>query len=162
LLKQINLANVESISDGSIRALAFGCSMLESIDLSENFSGAITDEALFALAENCPSLKYVNFSDCSNISLAGINAIIEKCGTVERIYISNCEALRSEWLPKIANVINHHSRSSIKMINVKHNDASINLEDATTFKQRCPYVLLNVDIFDRGLDLRRSPSPPAV
>lgn len=166
-LKLISLANVQSISDVSIIALAAGCPHLQSIDLSENSSSywrasSITDESLHAIAQNCPSLKYANFSDCNTISLDGIVAVIRKCEEIERIYISNCGALRSDWLPQIANVINEYSRSTLKMINVSNNDAAIDLEDATTFKHRCPYVLLNVDLFDRGLDLRGSPIPAAV
>ena len=41
--------------------------------------------------------------------------------------------------------------STLKMVSVKGNNISI--EDASKFKRECPFVLLGVDVFDRGLDL---------
>ena len=159
LLKHINLAKVECITDEGISMLARHCTNLESIDVSEKSdSSDITDSSLQALAAHCKSLKSINFSDCELITVTGITDIIEKCASVERIYVSNCDEVNGEAIREIARAVTEHGRDTIKLINIKHN-AAICLDDATAFKRNCPYVLLGDDWYDNGMDLGRSSSP---
>ena len=156
LLKHINLANTKRISDDGIGLLAENCPKLQSIDVSENScSSNITDTSLHMLAAHCDSLQDINFSDCDKISNKGVIAIIEKCISTKKIYLSNCKRIDGKAIREIGRVVAHIGRENLKLVNIRHNKL-INLEDAIAFKRCCPYVLLGEDWYDRGMDLEHA------
>ena len=156
VLKSLNLSRVGHLSDSGVQMIAFACSQLEYINLSADCEGTcgmnITDESCFALATHCNRLKAVNLN-YTDVTVAGVVALVQVCEYLERIRLEYVPRIDGEAISEIGKNARAFRRlATLKLISVRGNNISI--EDASNFKRECPFVLLGVDLLDRGLDLR--------
>jgi hypothetical protein len=68
----IELREVFGITDVGVAALGYGCSQLESIDLT---TCHITDISVLALLEGCDQLILIDLSGCDKITMAVVSAL---------------------------------------------------------------------------------------
>ena len=83
LLKSVNLACCELLTDTSIKALAGSCRripLLETVNL--DYCELLTDVSVIALAK-CPLLKFVSLDECELITHASIAALKAALPNVE-------------------------------------------------------------------------------
>lgn len=158
LLKSLDLSRVGELSDSGLQMLASACSQLESISLATDRGShsamSITDESCFSLAAYCKLLKSVNLNG-TNVTVAGVVGLLRACESLERIRLEYAPRVDGEALTEIGRHAHACGRlSTLKLVNVRGND--ISLENASIFKSVCPFVLLGVDLLDRGLNLRES------
>jgi len=117
-LLRLNLGYIDNITDGSIRLVATSCTRLQHIDITEctfltNMSVCVlstlpelcrvhlagiyhlTDKAIYALAENTPTLEEIYLSGCDQITLMAIHSLLLNCGKL----IHLC----AHWIPAFCN-----------------------------------------------------------
>jgi F-box/leucine-rich repeat protein 2/20 len=61
----LDIGDCYEITDAGIRALASGCTQLQSLNIGDCYE--ITDEGIRAVASGCPQLRSLDIGDCDNI-----------------------------------------------------------------------------------------------
>ena len=101
-LKYINLessVNISNISDICLIELSIRCPNLKSLTLLGN---DISDESLFALANNNPYLTHISFHYCNNITDAGVLRLLDTHPLMEDVVFYWCSQLTDNVLFKMA------------------------------------------------------------
>jgi hypothetical protein len=79
------------VTDLGISALVEGCTLLESITLSD--IDEITNESVMAIAKNCPQLLYINLHWLQLLDDSGINALAHGCPLLQSLLLSRCHGV---------------------------------------------------------------------
>ena len=103
-LKYINLESsviTSIISDICVIAISIRCPNLKSLTLS-GYNNHISDESLFALANNNPYLTHISFHYCNNITDAGVLRLLDTHPLMEDVDFYWCSQLTDNVLFKMA------------------------------------------------------------
>jgi hypothetical protein len=92
-LQEICLSRCAELTDRGILAIAVGCPLLVSIDVSG--CKMISDDALEGLSLR-GALNNVNVSNCNRITDAGIRTILSKCTVLKFLSVAKC-ILLTDW-----------------------------------------------------------------
>lgn len=76
-LRQLNIYNLNSITDEGLQTLAMQCTNLRILDLGHCYK--ITNAGLEYLGTHCSSLRDLNLSFCWNVTPKGIEDLLKKC-----------------------------------------------------------------------------------
>ncbi|CAI2176726.1 7813_t:CDS:2, partial [Funneliformis geosporum] len=94
-----------------------------------------SDRSLFVIAESYPNLKYINLWD-AQITNKGLYAIAQLCYKLEYLNISYCRNISDKYLFEITG--NCHDLQEFYFAEARRiTDRSINIKDASTLIQRC-------------------------
>ena len=90
-IQSINLQDVNTVADDLIDVFSETCPCTRNVDLSRS---RITDGGVSALAQGCPLLTSINLSGSRNITDAGILALAQGCSALKVINLSRCSNIR--------------------------------------------------------------------
>lgn len=93
-LRHISVA-CYAITHSGISALAEGCTLLESITLSD-CSADITNESMMIIARNCPRLLYIYLNWFQLLDDCGIEALAHGCPLLQSLELSRCHGVGVE------------------------------------------------------------------
>ena len=88
----IDIGDLYELSNDDILTFVSKCSKLK----YANFEGTrIEDSALARMAQDCPDLEDLRISECLRITVAGIDAFLDKASKakMKRLYFRDCGAL---------------------------------------------------------------------
>ncbi|CDH60821.1 ubiquitin ligase complex f-box protein [Lichtheimia corymbifera JMRC:FSU:9682] len=94
-LVSVDLSDVTSVTDASIKRIAETCPHLQGLNLSmckeglEPFVG-VTDSSVIMLAQRCTGLRRIKLNNCVNITDASAIALAENCPALLEIDLMNC------------------------------------------------------------------------
>ena len=100
---EVNLAGCEKVTDEAVVAISIHCKLLLSLNINRfrNKSFSITNESLFALAENSPQLSCLQIMKCYPVDEQGIKRVVSKCTQLTRLALSGIPNVNQgllEWL----------------------------------------------------------------
>eukprot|EP00494_Astrolonche_serrata_P024219 UN24477 len=109
----VNLANIQNLVDNAlVKEIAPKCKKMKKLVLK--YCTHVTDEAIAAIAENCPHLTSVDISTCSVTNLS-IKILAEKCKNLEFLAFNYCFRITPDvmdflkQLPNLKNVEVHQT-----------------------------------------------------
>lgn len=97
-LTSINLLNCGRFTVDGLQALLQGCPLIEQLELGGE---TITDEMLHIIALYGHNLKKITLYMCSNITDAGVQAVVQKC-PLKSLTLSDCQAVTDSTLETVA------------------------------------------------------------
>jgi hypothetical protein len=86
-LEHVLLSKCMGISDSGVVLLAIKCRELQHVNLNEC---RLSDEGVMALANNCPCLRSIDVSTCTQISDMAVTELVGKCQHLEHINLRGC------------------------------------------------------------------------
>lgn len=63
-------------------------------DCHQFIKSKIVDEHVRAIAENCPNLKHINFTQCQRVTDESLEYLISKCPNLEHVTLAGCNVSR--------------------------------------------------------------------
>ncbi|KAG9439929.1 hypothetical protein H6P81_020094 [Aristolochia fimbriata] len=83
-LTSISLWGMVAITDKGVTALVSRAISLQHLNMGGTF---ITDESLYAIADNCPNLKAIVLWSCRHVTSKGLVTLVKKCRKLESINV---------------------------------------------------------------------------
>ncbi|XP_058080457.1 F-box protein At5g67140 isoform X1 [Magnolia sinica] len=83
-LTSISLWGMTGITDKGVVQLVSRATSVQNLNVGGTF---ITDESLFAIANNCPHLKAIVLWSCRHVTECGLIALVNKCRKLESINV---------------------------------------------------------------------------
>ncbi|GMY11785.1 F-box protein At5g67140 [Fagus crenata] len=83
-LTSISLWGMTGITDKGVVQLISRANSLQHLNIGGTF---ITDESLFAIANNCPQLKTIVLWSCRHVTESGLLVLVNKCQKLESINV---------------------------------------------------------------------------
>ena len=93
-LRELNLSGCYRIRATSFISLAFGCQLLEHLNLSDCGDG-VSDDVVQAFGSSCRGLKVVSFARCAGFQTI---ASFKMCSKLERLDLSGCKGIADSSL----------------------------------------------------------------
>jgi ABC-type transporter Mla MlaB component len=92
----IDLHGCSRITDAALKIMGESFRHLTKLNLSscKGGCGKVTDKGIIAVLRNNPTITELNLSHCKKATSASIDAVIEHCPNIERLYVS-CVGLTS-------------------------------------------------------------------
>ncbi|XP_068657654.1 F-box protein At5g67140 [Aristolochia californica] len=83
-LTSISLWGMVAITDKGVTSLVSSATSLQHLNIGGTF---ITDESLYAIADNCPNLKAIVLWSCRHVIGNGLITLVNKCRKLESINV---------------------------------------------------------------------------
>lgn len=93
-LKELNLSGCNRIRPASFISLAFGCHLLEHLNLSDCGEG-VSDDVVQAFGSCCRGLKVLSLARCTGFQSI---AALKMCSKLERLDLSGCKGISDSSL----------------------------------------------------------------
>ncbi|KAL3699518.1 hypothetical protein R1sor_017540 [Riccia sorocarpa] len=100
-LRDLDLTGCTLLTDGSLLALATGCTRLQKLNLSGCIG--ITDVGVVALAKGCSSLRHLNLCGCDNAGLDyALVALGAGCSELQYLNVGWCDRITDKGVTAVA------------------------------------------------------------
>jgi hypothetical protein len=100
-ISMIDLGNCKRIGDRGMRALGYGCPLLQSVNLEYNI--AITDHGIDALTTGCRKIRVLNLRRLGQLSNYSLKCIGNRCKELRSICVDYCVYMSDIGVEKLAN-----------------------------------------------------------
>jgi len=99
-IRMVDLGHCKRIGDRAMRALGYGCPLLQSLNLEHNTS--ITDHGIDGLTKGCRKIRVLNLRRLGQLSSFSLQCIGNRCPELRSICVDYCVYMDDVGVEKMA------------------------------------------------------------